>query len=132
MVDLFVVRIIDLLTDGMVDLFLFVNTDRTLQFKLNAQFLRLFGVHSDVNDAHRAGANRLNKNKTKTIDATSCPSCLEGRALADDTCQSLVRHSWVGSLHIHGSEWKLISTREMVSAVRQDDPLFRMHRQFRG
>ena len=29
----------------------------------DAQFLRLFGVHSDVNDAHRAGANRL-KNKT--------------------------------------------------------------------
>ena len=38
MVDLFAARIIDLLTDGMVDLFLFVNTDRTLQFKLNAQF----------------------------------------------------------------------------------------------
>ena len=48
----------------MVDLFVFVNTDRTVQYKLNAQFLRLFGVHSDVNDAHRAGANRL-KNKTK-------------------------------------------------------------------
>ena len=65
MVDLSVVRIIDLLTDGTVDLFLFVNTERTLQFKLNAQFLRLFGVHSDVNDAHRAVANRLTKTKTK-------------------------------------------------------------------
>ena len=63
MVDLFVVRIIDLLTDGMVDLFVFVSTDRTVQYKLNAQFLRLFGVYSDVNDAHRAGANRLKKTK---------------------------------------------------------------------
>ena len=33
------------------------------KYKLNAQYLRLFGVHSDVNDAHRAGANRL-QNKT--------------------------------------------------------------------
>ena len=38
-------------------------TDRTVQYKLNAQSLRLFGLHRDVNDAHRAGANRL-KNKT--------------------------------------------------------------------
>ena len=39
-------------------------TDRTVQYKLNAQSLRLFGLHRDVNDAHRAGANRLqNKNK---------------------------------------------------------------------
>ena len=38
---------------------------RTVQYKLNAQSLRLFGLHSDVNDAHRAGANRLQKqNKT--------------------------------------------------------------------
>ena len=34
-------------------------TDRTVQYKLNAQSLRLFGLHRDVNDAHRAGANRL-------------------------------------------------------------------------
>ena len=39
-------------------------TDRTVQYKLNAQSLRLFGLHRDVNDAHRAGANRL-QNKTK-------------------------------------------------------------------
>ena len=63
MVDLFVARIIDLLTDGMVDLFVFESTDRTVQYKLNAQSLRLFSLHDDVNDAHRAGANRL-KNKT--------------------------------------------------------------------
>ena len=34
-------------------------TDRTVQYKLNAQSLRLFYLHRDVNDAHRAGANRL-------------------------------------------------------------------------
>ena len=38
-------------------------TDRTAQDKLDAQSLRLFGLHGDVNDAHRAGANRL-QNKT--------------------------------------------------------------------
>ena len=31
------------------------STDRTVQCKLNAQSLRLFGLHRDVNDAHRAG-----------------------------------------------------------------------------
>ena len=35
------------------------NSGRTVQYKLNAQSLRLFGLHSDVNDAHRARANRL-------------------------------------------------------------------------
>ena len=34
------------------------------KYKLNAQSLRLIGLHSDVNDAHRAGANRP-QNKTK-------------------------------------------------------------------
>ena len=42
----------------------------TVQYKLNAQSLRLFGLHRDVNDAHRAGANRL-QNKTN-IPATFC------------------------------------------------------------
>ena len=42
------------------------NSGRTVQYKLKAQSLRLFGLHSDVNDAHRAGANRL-QNKTKTV-----------------------------------------------------------------
>ena len=42
------------------------NSGRTVQYKLNAQSLRLFGFHSDVNDAHRASANRL-QNKTKTM-----------------------------------------------------------------
>ena len=73
-----VVRSIDQLSDGKVDLLVLVSTGWTVQckllidvvqvgqykYKLNAQSLRLFGLHSDVNDAHRAGANRLqNKNK---------------------------------------------------------------------
>ena len=37
--------------------------DRKVQYKLNAQSLRLFGLHRDVNDTHRAGANRLQNNK---------------------------------------------------------------------
>ena len=42
------------------------NSGGTVQYKLNAQSLRLFGLHSDVNDAHRAGANRL-QNKTNKL-----------------------------------------------------------------
>ena len=34
------------------------------KYRLNAQYLRLFGLHRDVNDAHRAGANRLQNKKT--------------------------------------------------------------------
>ena len=50
-------------------------TDRTVQYKLNAQSLRLFGLHRDVNDAHRAGANRLqNKNKQTAVWAQACGS----------------------------------------------------------
>ena len=42
------------------------STDGTVQYKLNARSLRLFGLHRDVNDAVRAGANRLhNKRKTQ-------------------------------------------------------------------
>ena len=40
-------------------------TDRTAQYKHNAQSQRLFGLHRDVNDAHRAGANHLQNKKTK-------------------------------------------------------------------
>ena len=43
------------------------STDRTVQYKLTAQSLRLFGLHSDVNDAHRAGANRLQKKQNKVV-----------------------------------------------------------------
>ena len=40
------------------------NSGRTVQYKFNAQSLRLFGLHSDVNDAHRAGENRLQNKQT--------------------------------------------------------------------
>ena len=40
------------------------STYRTVQYKLNAQSLRLFCLHRDINDAHRAGANRLQNKKT--------------------------------------------------------------------
>ena len=46
--------------------FQIVSTGRTVQYKLNAQSLRLFGLHGDVNDAHRAGANRLQNKQTIT------------------------------------------------------------------
>ena len=49
-------------------------TDRTVQYKLNAQSLRLFGLHRDVNDAHRAGANRLqNKKNVRHTVLDVCP-----------------------------------------------------------
>ena len=37
-----------------------------MQYKLNAQSLRLFGLHGDVNDGHRAGAKRLQNKQTET------------------------------------------------------------------
>ena len=42
-----------------------LNSGRTAQYKHNAQSLRLFGLHGDVNDAHRAGANRLQNKQNK-------------------------------------------------------------------
>ena len=41
------------------------NSGRAVQYKLHAQFLRLFSLHDDVNDAHRAGANRLQNKQTE-------------------------------------------------------------------
>ena len=54
-------------------------TDRTVQYKLNAQSLRLFGLHRDVNDAHRAGANRLQNKKTNQDDD-------KGKKSHNETC----------------------------------------------
>ena len=42
-----------------------LNSGRTAQYKRKAQFLRHFCLHDDVNDAHRAGANRLKKQNNK-------------------------------------------------------------------
>ena len=57
-------------------------TDRTVQYK---QSLRLFGLHRDVNDAHGAGANRLQNKKLPTRDtprdglnAKLIPCCAKG------------------------------------------------------
>ena len=47
------------------------SSERTVQYKLDAQSPRLFGLHRDVNGAHRAGANRLqNKKKQRPRQAT--------------------------------------------------------------
>ena len=51
------------------------STDRTVQHKLNAQSLRLFGLHRDVNDAHRAAANRLQTKKQQQQQAQTGVSC---------------------------------------------------------
>ena len=44
-------------------------TKKLYQYKLNlnAQSLRLFGLHDDVNEAHRAGANRFHNKNKKTF-----------------------------------------------------------------
>ena len=43
------------------------STDWTAQYKLNAQSLRLFGLHRDVNDTHRDGCESSpKKQKHKT------------------------------------------------------------------
>ena len=63
-----IARFVDLLTDGMVFFCLSLNSGRTVQYKHNAQFLRLFGLHGDVNDAHRAGANRFQNKQTTTTN----------------------------------------------------------------
>ena len=39
----------------------------TVQDKHDAQSLRLFGLHGDVNDAHRGGENRLQTTKLISI-----------------------------------------------------------------
>ena len=52
----------------MVDFVCVGHSGSAVQYKLHAQFLRLFSLHDDVNDAHRAGANRLqNKQTTSTV-----------------------------------------------------------------
>ena len=58
-------------------------TDRTVQYKLNAQSLRLFGLHRDVNDAHRAGANRLQNKTNRTRNETDRHKILPQVCLCD-------------------------------------------------
>ena len=60
-------------------------TDRTAQYKLHAQSLRLFGLHRDVNDAHRAGANRLENKNKQTISSVSTEQLRIG---VEDWCRA--------------------------------------------
>ena len=51
------------------------STDRTVQYKLNAQSLRLFGLHSDVNDAFAlVRIVSKTKNKQTAVWAQACGS----------------------------------------------------------
>ena len=69
---------VDLLPGGMVDLIFDTmhiclfdvrerNSGCAVQYKLSAQSLRLFNLDDDVNDAHRAGANRLQNTNKNTL-----------------------------------------------------------------
>ena len=51
------------------------------KYKLNAQSLRLIGLHSDVNDAHRAGANRLQNKKQNKKPRRPSASCSSTRTV---------------------------------------------------
>ena len=53
------------------------STDRIVQYKLDAQSLRLFGLLRDVNDAHRAGANRLQKKANKLLIQPPDPKLID-------------------------------------------------------
>ena len=83
-------------------------TDRTVQYKLNAQSLRLFGLHSDVNDAHRAGANRLqNKNKQHSLVTSHNPTWRPSSAVVSNVFAKqteLVSASGAGM--VSGARWK--------------------------
>ena len=46
------------------------NSDGTVQYKLDAQSLHLFGLHSDVNDAHRIALVRIVSKTNKQINCT--------------------------------------------------------------
>ena len=57
------------------------NSGRTVQHKLNAQSLRLFGLQTYVNDAHRAGADRLQNRTNKPVVLSLDFSLFEERLL---------------------------------------------------
>ena len=82
-------------------------TDRTVQYKLNAQSPRLFGFHRDVNDAHRAGSNRLPKQQ-KIVLLHGCSMCLVGFGLLDSvdkgSAAPFVPRKQVASLHAGWTE----------------------------
>ena len=61
------------------------STDRTEQYKLTAQSLRLFGLHRDVNDAHRAGANRLQNNNQQHTTSNTPPQDQDQQRTVEQT-----------------------------------------------
>ena len=48
------------------------NSGRTVQYKLNAQSQRFFRLHSDVNDTHRACANRFQNKQNSSMVGILC------------------------------------------------------------
>ena len=50
-----------------------LNSGRAAQYTHNVEFLRHFGLHGDVNDAHRAGANRLKNKTNKNLELGRVP-----------------------------------------------------------
>ena len=59
------------------------HSGRTILYKLNAQSLRLFGLHRDANVTHRASANRLRNKKTnkQVMSPTSSTTTTSQRVL---------------------------------------------------
>ena len=87
------------------------STDRTVQFKLNAQSLCLFGLHRDVNDAHRAGANRLQNNKQ--------PFCM----VAERGCPTLGDSCCFSSPGAAAGRVAASATNDAAEHARVDEPL---------
>ena len=89
------------------------STGWTVQYKLNAQSLRLFDLHRDVNDAHRAGANRLKNNKQISKDTVeNYKSIFESRISAglQKKCQKQrQRRNLMPKQYLHGPmTWKVM------------------------
>ena len=99
-------------------------TDRTVvQYKLNAQSLRLFGPHTDVNDAHRAGANCLQNKQTskRTMFVARAPEPL--RTLLQLNSQSrstfLEIRQAINQYLKAGKEFELMERDDPVDVVSQ-------------
>ena len=82
------------------------STDRTVQYKLNSQsLLRFFGLHRDVNDAHRAGAKSPSPKQNKKNRVLIILHLPQARLLHQpQLCQATVRlehwKTWVGYIPI--------------------------------
>ena len=92
------------------------NSGGTVQYKLNAQSLRLFVLHSDVNDVHRAGANRLqNKFPLKTHDSFLDMLQLVGQMGGEWSLRALARflkcdNGQVWACHVSRSDFESLGT----------------------